>query len=228
MNPVLILTHNCLELTKRCVASVQGQDISTRLLVIDNASTDGTVEWLQSQQIETVCNATNEGVSKGWNWGFDTLFGATGCEWVLCPNNDTILPSYFYSALLSYGHSFLTGTSVDQMSQIATCPPACNVVPAPDFSAFLIRRSCWETVGPFDERMKLYASDCDYHVRAHRAGVGLWKANVPFFHHRSSTMKCASPVERRQIERQADADRAAFQRIYGCEPGQPGYAELFG
>ena len=29
MNPVLILTHNCLELTKKCVESVLTQDVDT-------------------------------------------------------------------------------------------------------------------------------------------------------------------------------------------------------
>jgi len=45
MNPVLILTHNCLDLTKRCVESIRAQDIDITLQVIDNGSTDGTEEW---------------------------------------------------------------------------------------------------------------------------------------------------------------------------------------
>ena len=53
-NPVLLLARNCLELTKRCVESIHAQDIPTYILVIDNASTDGTFDWLQDNQIHTV------------------------------------------------------------------------------------------------------------------------------------------------------------------------------
>ena len=33
MNPVLILTHNCLELTKKCVESVRAQDVEAYIFV---------------------------------------------------------------------------------------------------------------------------------------------------------------------------------------------------
>jgi hypothetical protein len=65
------------------------------------------------------------------------------------------------------------------------------------------------------------------HVRAHRLGVDLWKANIPFQHERSSTMRLAPPAERDEIAMQAGKDREVFQSIYGCIPGQPGYENLF-
>ena len=52
MNPVLILTHNCLELTKKCVESAKAQDIETvEFFFVDNASTDGTFDWIGSPKI---------------------------------------------------------------------------------------------------------------------------------------------------------------------------------
>ena len=47
MYPVLLLTHNCLELTKRCITSIRAQDVPFVLFVIDNGSTDRTQEWAQ-------------------------------------------------------------------------------------------------------------------------------------------------------------------------------------
>jgi GT2 family glycosyltransferase len=235
MNQVLLLTHNNLELTKHCIASVHKQDVPVHTYVIDNDSTDGTRDWLDESvardEIFDWDGFTPQiGVSAGWNDGLKRWFSFNHkgrVEHVLCVNNDTILPPWFYSELLAYDKAFVTGVSVNQMEQIASRPLLMSLQPHPDFSAFLIRRECWEKVGPFDERMKHYASDLDYHVRAHRAGVNLWQANLPFYHERSSTLKNASPEERAQIERQADADRAVFRSIYGCGPNDPEYAELF-
>jgi GT2 family glycosyltransferase len=147
----------------------------------------------------------------------------------LVVNNDCILPQNFFSEFLSYNVPFVTGASTENMLEISPMiqHERKPLVGGPDFSAFLIRRDCWEKVGLFDERMKLYASDNDWHVRAHREGIELLRANLPFYHERSSTLKKASPAERREIELQADRDREVFKSIYGCMPWEPGYQELF-
>jgi GT2 family glycosyltransferase len=236
MHPVLILTHNCLELTKKCVESVRRQSVDTLILPIDNGSTDGTYEWLQANDCVGYGFPGNEGVSHGWNYGLNHFWGLNPFlnddqkwDYVLVINNDTILPTFFYAELLSYNVSFVTGYSTEDMKEIGPLfrHERKPLVVAPDFSAFLIRREAWEKVGPFDERMKLYASDNDWAVRAHRAGVPLYRANTPFYHERSSTLKKASPAERREIQLQADADREVFKSIYGCMPWEEGYAELF-
>src|SRR5277367_6200289 len=101
MNPVLILTRNNLDLTKKCVESVRGQDIPTYLFIWDNDSTDGTTEWLRNTQIDCHVSFNNQGVSKGWNWSLDYLFRCRNVEYVLCINNDTLLSPWFYRHLLS-------------------------------------------------------------------------------------------------------------------------------
>ena len=232
MNPVLILTHDCLELTKKCVESVRKQDIPTRIYVWDNGSSDGTLGWLHSQlsvDFGYSGSKSNDGVSRGWNIGLNYLFLHLDYPNVAVLNNDTIVPQNFLSELLSYNVPFVTGASTEDMMQIS---PLIHherkpLVGGPDFSAFLIRRDCWEKVGPFDERMQFYASDNAFHVEAHRKGILLLRANLPFYHERSSTLKKASPAERREIESQADRDREVFKSIYGCFPWEPGYQELF-
>lgn len=234
MNPVLLLTRNCLELTKRCVESVRGQDIPTVTLVIDNGSTDGTVEWLTEsytypyEEFYSSIEERNTGVSAGWNWGLEHFFEnrVGDSEYVLVVGNDTILPRYCYSALLSANVPFVSGVDVG-MSQLPEKPDVFPLSPHPDFSCFLIRRECWEKVGRFDERMKLYSSDQDYHIRAHFAGVQLYKASVPYNHQRSSTMNRATPQERHIIAQQANADRAELKRKWGVSAGGPDYQALF-
>lgn len=232
INLAFILTHNCLALTKRCIESVRTQDIPVRITIFDNGSTDGTREWLAEQyearSVFSILSDNNAGVSHGWNQllGVCCFNGIDSAPHALVIGNDTILPPFFYRELLSYPQTFVTGFAVESMDDLRKTTER-HTEPHPDFSAFLIRRECWERVGPFDESMKLYASDCDYHVRAHRAGIEVVKVPVPFYHERSSTLHNAPPQERVQIQEQANRDRARFRELYGCIPGEPAYSELF-
>jgi GT2 family glycosyltransferase len=209
---------------------VQEQDIPITLLTVDNGSTDGSQHYRPGMVVNL---EKNYGVSKGWNVGIDLLFsiqlmGGQAYQHVLVIGNDTVLPSWLYRVLLSYNAPFVTGVAVDQMEQIQVPEPTyAPLSPNPDFSCFLIRRECWEEVGPFDERMVHYCSDCDMHIRAHRAGIPLMKGCVPYYHERSSTLRRASPEERIEIETQANKDRAVFKSIYGCLPGDKAYEAIF-
>lgn len=224
-NPVLILTRNNLEMTKRCVKSVQRQNIRRELDIVDNGSTDGTVDWIwHNDKIRNSwISSDNKGVSRGWNMALNAIFLLD--EYCLVLNNDTEIPPYFYSKLLSYNLPFVTGISVGETKDHPgswTQP-----VESPDFSAFLIRKDCWERVGPFDESMKHYCSDCDFHIRAHRAGIRLMNAGVPFYHERSSTLRNASKEDKAEINAQANADRQTFRKKWGCYPWEPEYNDLF-
>ncbi len=205
MNPVLILTHNCLELTKKCVESVRTQDAPDVMLrILDNGSTDGTIPWFRElwdsgyKEWSYFNFESNKGVSYGWNRGLREFLDNYDADHVLVINNDTILPPWCYSSLLSYDVPFITGVSVNDL-RLLDDPPRVRHTPTagPDFSCFLIRRDAWEKIGPFDESMVHYCGDLDYDVRAHRAGLKLLNSHVPFYHERSSTLKLASPRDRR-------------------------------
>lgn len=231
MNPVLLLTHNNLALTKRCVESVHGQDIGDIfLMLVDNGSTDGTEDWIIEKEYPGKgvghCAGTNLGVSAGWNYGLRYLFQYCS-DHVLCVGNDTMIPPSFYRTLLSVDIPFVTGVSVDSSEQAFQPPVIIPLTPNPDFSAFLIRREAWEKIGPFDQRMVSWASDCDYHLRGHRLGVPMMKASVPFYHERSSTLNLAPPQEQAELLAQADRDRKMFEKLHGVVPGTPEYMRLF-
>ena len=227
MNPVLLLVRDNFEMNKRAIDSIFAQDIPATLVIVDNSVRDDTFNWALEQKIAVYPFRPQLGVSKGWNFGLAALF-KDGWEHVLVPNSDTILPPWFYRELLAREVDFVTGVSVESMEQIAHLPNEPQaLVEAPDFSAFLIRREAWQKVGPFDERMKNYYSDNDWHIRAHRAGVPLWNAGLPFYHERSSTLKNAPPREKRDLDLQSVADSEVFYSIYGCYPWQPEYAALF-
>ena len=233
MNPIILLLHNALAMTKKCIDSLRTQDVPVDIYVGDNASTDGTQIWLRDGGTGikgTTCWEDNIGVSAGWNILLDHVFDL-GAEHALVINNDVQLPAWFYSTLLSYDIPFVTGVSVGSLDEIAAPPPRKDLVPHPDFSAFLIRRECWETVGPFDDTLVNYCGDLDYHIRAHRAGIHLMNAGLPFYHERSSTISLADPIDRRRIQARADEDRKVFAAKY-AKYGVPalggGYDSMFG
>jgi len=232
VNLVLTVTHNCLEQTKRMVASIDAQDIPCHILFVDNGSTDGTKKWLDDRVGSWFDWTENEGVSRAWNRGLELAFALSTnndpIEHVLVANNDVQLAPWTYSLLLSYDLPFVTGVASDDPSQIQQArPPHLPLEDHPDFSLFLIRRDAWQKIGRFDERMKLYAQDCDYHLRGFRLGVPMKKAVVPFLHESSATVKHAPPHEQTAIFEQANRDRQVFQSLYGCQPGTDDYYALF-
>ncbi len=226
MNPVLLLVRDNFEMNKRCIDSIFEQDVPTTLVIVDNSERDDTLKWALDQRIAIYPFRPQIGVSRGWNFGIGQLF-KDGWDHVLVPNSDTIIPPWFYRELLSCDVPFVTGISVDSMDAIKEPIPKQRLVERPDFSAFLIRRDCWETVGPFNEQLVHYCGDMDYHIRAHRLGIPLMNAGVRFYHERSSTLKLATPEEHKAIQLQADKDRATFRSIYGFGANDPQYEEVF-
>lgn len=235
-HPILILVHNGRELTERCLQSALAQTIPTCVVLIDNDAPPGLSAWMQLQANASECVtyvrfSPQVGVSGGWNFGLKLLFQFPQVEHVLVVGNDTILPPTFYDQLLGYlGAGFVTGSETSSMEyamdkESHSLP---ELLPYPDFSAFLIRRAVWEAVGKFDETMVHYCGDCDYHIRAHKLGVPLWKAtDAVYYHERSSTLKNATGGEQAAIHGRANADRAAFAIKWGCLPGSGEYAEIF-
>ena len=234
VNPVLILSYNGLPMLKKCVESVRKQDIETRIYITDNGSTDGSEEWAFDELARFHIHSLrpckqNFGVSKGWNLELTALF-AEQKDHVLVLNQDLILPSYFYRELLAFDVPFVTGFPVHTEFEISplAAKPQIGLSPYPCFSAFLIRRSCWEKVGPFDEQFFAWAGDCDYHVRGHRLGVGMFKSGIPFYHEAGSTMRNAPQEEKEWFADRANKDREVFREKYGCVPGEePAYTKLF-
>jgi GT2 family glycosyltransferase len=206
---------------------VKAQDVETYIHVIDNGSTDGTIEWMEGEYIrgERLRHrplGKNEGVSVGWNQALTYIFERNIADHCLVLNNDTEIPPWFYRELLACDVPFVTGVTCVDRGQVML-PPVRSLTDGPDFSAFLIRRSAWETIGPFDESMVHYCSDVDYDIRARKLGLTLHNCHVKFYHERSSTLKLASPEDQRAIQEQSNRDHLAFKSKYGKFPNELGW-----
>ena len=67
---IIILTYNQIEYTKLCIESIRKFTPKNKyeIIIIDNNSSDGTVEWLKGQSdIKSVYNNKNLGFPKGCN-----------------------------------------------------------------------------------------------------------------------------------------------------------------
>ena len=85
MFSIIVLTHNNVALTRRCLESVLGSsDTDRELLVVDNASTDGTKELLEQlavqcrqsrRKFDVILNDSNRGCSTARNQGIERTTG---------------------------------------------------------------------------------------------------------------------------------------------------------
>jgi GT2 family glycosyltransferase len=87
---IVVLTHNQVEYTKRCFDRIGETTEDYQLVVVDNASTDGTVEYLQQfendhQNVRVIYNRANLGFAGGCNLGVSSAAHGTIC----LLNNDT-------------------------------------------------------------------------------------------------------------------------------------------
>lgn len=90
---IITLTYNKLEYTKKFVKSLYKYTKDFELIIVDNGSTDGTVEYLKSiPNVKLVLNKENLGYSKGNNQGIEIAEG----EYIGFFNNDILLaPDWF-------------------------------------------------------------------------------------------------------------------------------------
>ncbi len=86
-----ILSYNTLEYTKGCINSIRQtcNEDCYEIIVVDNASTDGSVEWLREQNdIILIENSTNAGFPAGCN---QCINKADPENDILLLNNDTLM-----------------------------------------------------------------------------------------------------------------------------------------
>ena len=117
---ILILTHNGWEYTKKCIDSIKKKTrIPHKILVIDNGSTDGTVEKLRKDtSLFHIENSCNLGFSKGFNLGLmlvDTKY------FVLC-NSDVVVSDAWLSRMIYH---------IDEDKDLMLLGPRSNYVSGP-------------------------------------------------------------------------------------------------
>lgn len=99
---ILILNYNTADLTLQCLRSVYESKgrYSFEVIVIDNASTDDSVERIRAEfpQAKLICNSVNAGFAAGNNLGIAQAEG----KYILLLNSDTVVKEDTFAVMLDF------------------------------------------------------------------------------------------------------------------------------
>jgi len=207
---IIILTMNGLEVTKQCVESIFRHTEDFECIFVDNGSTDGTREYLQTiPHSQLIVNEVNRGFSGGNNQGMAAAKG----EYIVLLNNDTVVTENWLNGLLAWleqnpsigivgprahfisGSQMVDGVTYQNMQEMEVF--AREWVKQHRGQGFfphkllgfcmVFHRSLMEKIGGLDERFfPGNFEDDDFSLRTRIAGKILWVANDVFIHHYGS------------------------------------------
>jgi GT2 family glycosyltransferase len=225
---VVVLNWNLPKDTVECVQSILRSDYPRyRITVVDNGSTDDSVQRLEGQfgdAIHLIVNETNLGFGGGNNQGIqDSL--ARGADYTLLLNNDTIVAPDMLSELIQIIRSDPQIGIVGPMIYYADRPTdvwfagmcfksklyvvqrnlrlrhplkRAEEVDFVSGCGMLVNRNVWETVGLFAPEFFMYYEDLDFCLRARQAGFRLITATRAQMWHRISASSGGSDSPMKQ------------------------------
>lgn len=206
---VVVLNWNGLPDTLGCLASLQELPEAPSIYVVDNGSTDGSIEHLRESDLgfRLIALPSNLGFGRGMNAGLRVVMEHDPpIDFVWLLNNDTIVESTTLGRLLEVAESdpcigIIGGQLVDaddpghvqavgggrigwfgftSIDRSRPARPPDHLVGA----SLLIRREVLSKGGGFDERYFFYLEDTEFSVRARRAGWRLGVAEGATVRHR--------------------------------------------
>jgi len=223
---IVIVTFNACEDVERCLASLVASQpkIDYEIVVVDNASTDGTVDAIRTRWpgVRLIEAGGNLGYARANNIGIRQSFG----ELVLMLNGDTIVPSGALDGLvnvldsrpdvgvvgprlvdargraeLSFGNMISPWNELRQKLRarrdVERLTSQAREVDWVSGACLLVRRSDAEAAGLLDERFFLYTEDVDFCAAVRRLGRRvLFTPDVEVVHVRGrSRATAARPAE---------------------------------
>jgi len=208
---VIIVAHNNLDWLIGCLDSLSGQTYEPiELLIVDNASNDGTKEWISLNYPQANYLYLSEVVSfaEAINTGVDASSG----EYYLLLNPDTVLKSGAVNQMLHQAQENPQCGAVAAKLKFLWAPGFLNGIgnrvgafswgvdnglghldlgqfddwkelPSACFAAALIPRIVWEKVGPADDKFPMYYEDSEWSYRARKRGFHILAAPGAVVYH---------------------------------------------
>jgi GT2 family glycosyltransferase len=239
---IVIVTYNNLALTRKCVDSVlsAGGYVRIELVLVDNASTDQTPEYLRELEqthpnVRVILNETNRGFSAANNQG---LRAATG-EYLVLLNNDTVVTDGWLRTMINHlrrdasigilgpvtnniGNEARIELDYGDLDQMRTAAARYTRRHAGEtfdinvlaFFCVAFSRATFEQVGLLDEGFGLgFFEDDDYCQRIKQIGKRVVCAEDVFVHHELSASfnKLASQRKQELFEK----NKAYYESKWG-------------
>lgn len=197
---VVVVTYNRRALLETCLLALARQTLRPkRIFVLDNASTDGTAQWLSQWLPKNLPNGElialdeNSGGAGGFSFGLQKALSEEG-DWVWMMDDDaepytTALdelmkiadcPKNIYGSLATNGgDTSWTTTILDSPVRItdkaAEVPSKARTLSLP-FLGFLVHRQLVDVIGLPDSGFFIAADDIEYCLRAEHAGAKIFVA----------------------------------------------------
>ncbi|HEY9897914.1 MAG TPA: glycosyltransferase family 2 protein [Pantanalinema sp.] len=228
---LIVLNYNGGDYLEACLDSLRAQTYRDfELIVVDNASVDGSWELIEAQRdalgFHAIRNEQNLGYSEGNNVGIRAARG----EYVLVLNNDTVCEPAWLETLMREAEarpdwdmfacqirSFDRRDTLDTIGIIvyrdgmsrglgrlepAAAYAEAREVFAPSGCAGLYRRGALERVGAFPSEFFAYCEDMDLGMRIRLSGGRCWYVpDAVVYHHYSATAGKYSPLKAYLVER---------------------------
>jgi GT2 family glycosyltransferase/glycosyltransferase involved in cell wall biosynthesis len=228
---IVIVTHNGLPLLAECLPSITAQTYRpVDVILVDDRSTDGTVEWVRDYfpEVTVVSQSGGPNFAAGNNLGVRQARG----ELILLLNNDTRLETTCVEELVAAYQRRPDVGAVGAMLRFYDNRPFVNglgtftprrrlghdinigqldvgqfdravQIPLACFGAALIPRRVLEVVGLLDEAYEFYYEDADWSYRARASGYDLIAAPRARVYHQfgASTGSLPSAFKTRLVTR---------------------------
>ena len=218
---------NLIEYTRQCVDSMvnHGLDLG-RLVVIDNGSTDGTRDYLQSLPLGgCIFNKENLGCGVAWSQGALAL----QAEWTIIMNNDVLVsPNWIENLIYTAEHHKLKIISpaliegpLDYDFASFAIDAAAKMKHAMRFGSrhavcFAVHRSVWMDIGYFQLLPKLLGyEDALFFNEVDKAGIAAGMTGASWLHHYGSMTQKAVKKERGLLEKEGLGSIHNYRRLLG-------------
>jgi len=223
---IVILNYNTIDYIQACVESIRAftEEGRYEIIIVDNGSKDGSVEWLQEQDdLKCIFNEENVGFPKGCNQGMEISRGTE----IMLLNSDIIVTPRWHEQMIKalYSSDDIGAVScvTNSCSNHQEIPVPYKTVDIDELLAFaeshnhsnpalwtmhftlvgfcfMFRHRIYEALGGLDERFTPgnYEDD-DYSFRIMQAGYKLILCRDTFIHHygSGSFVKKRTPEEER-------------------------------
>ena len=205
---IVIPVFNQLHFTRQCLESLNAAGCDdSMIVVVNNASTDGTAEFLAARpKLRVIHNPENRACAAAWNQGF----AASKTKWTLFLNNDTLLPPGWLESLVDFAEKNgvdiaspgmgegdldydLAGYAREYVAKMKTVQRR----GAASGVCFMVARRVFEAIGNFDENFNKGGNeDTDFFWRAQKADIQMTVSGCAYIHHFGSVTQKALKTER--------------------------------